>query len=99
MCSGKIKQRKEEKVLILAIEKGEVKMSDKVTFEITEEIQLLSETQTGTRKELNLVSWNGGEPKLEIRNWPADHSKALKGITLTDLEAKLLRDALNKLDL
>lgn len=31
------------------------------TYEIVEEIGVLSENAKGWRKELNLISWNGGE--------------------------------------
>lgn len=70
-----------------------------INFEIIKEVQLLSETSTGNRKELNLVKWGDREPKLEIRTWQKDHGKAYKGITLTDIEAKLLRDALNRMEI
>jgi hypothetical protein len=68
-----------------------------IRFEIKEHIALLCESASGDQKELNRVSWNNGDAKLEIRLWLNDHTKAGKGITLTDLEAKLLRNALNDL--
>lgn len=39
---------------------------------------------TGTvwTKELNSVSWNGKEPKADIREWANDHTLMSKGITL-----------------
>ena len=64
-------------------------MSD-ITFEIVEEIGVLSENSKGWRKELNRVSWNGGEAKIDLRDWSPDHEKMGKGITLTDEEAKQL---------
>lgn len=44
-------------------------------YEITKEIGVLSETPSGWRKELNLVSWNGGEPKFDLRDWAPEHEK------------------------
>ena len=41
-------------------------------------------------RELNLVSYNGREPKLDIREWNEDHTVMSKGITLTDGEAEIL---------
>lgn len=41
-------------------------------------------------KEVNLVSWNGRPPKVDIREWNADHSKMSKGLTITDGEAEAL---------
>ena len=64
-------------------------MSD-ITFEIVEEIGVLSENSKGWRKELNRVSWNGGEAKIDLRDWSPEHEKMGKGITLTDEEAKQL---------
>ncbi len=65
-------------------------MPDKFTFEIKETIAVLSSKASGWNKELNLVSWNGGEPKFDIREWDADHAKMGKGVTLTEEEAAIL---------
>ncbi len=61
-----------------------------VTFEIVEEIGVLSENSKGRIKELNRVSWNGGDAKIDLRDWSPDHEKMGKGITLTEEEAKQL---------
>lgn len=45
-------------------------------------------------KELNIVSWNGKEPKVDIREWNEDHTRANKGITLTLKEAERVADLL-----
>jgi len=68
-------------------------------FEIKEEIGILSESASGWKKELNLVSWNDRKPKYDIRDWDPDHEKVGKGITLTREEALALRDMLNKTEL
>jgi len=66
-------------------------MEDKeITFEIKKRIGTLSEREGGWRKELNLVAWNGREPKLDIRDWPPDHARAGKGLTLTRDEGAAL---------
>ncbi|HOO60433.1 MAG TPA: YdbC family protein [Candidatus Mcinerneyibacteriales bacterium] len=70
-----------------------------ITVEIVKEIGVLSESNKGWTKELNLVSWNGREPKYDLREWDPDHEKMSKGITLTKEEAVKLRDYLNGLDL
>lgn len=36
--------------------------------------------------ELNIISWYGKEPKLDIRGWSDDHEKMTKGISLTEDE-------------
>lgn len=69
------------------------KNNDTITFEIKERIAVLAKNATGWSKELNLVSWNGGNPKYDIRDWNEDHSHMSRGITLTVEEMKKLRDA------
>ena len=63
------------------------------TFEIVEELLVLSENDKGWTKELNRVSLNGAEPKFDIRTWSPDHTKMGKGITLTNDEFKVILDA------
>ena len=65
-------------------------------YEIIEEIGILSENAKGWRKELNKISWNGGAPKYDIRDWAPDHEKMGKGVTLTDEEVAALKALLNK---
>ena len=64
-------------------------------YEITEHIGTLSESPKGWTKELNRISWNGGAPKLDIRDWASEHEKMGKGVTLTDDEAKKLVELLS----
>jgi hypothetical protein len=63
-----------------------------ITFEIVKPIGVISEEKGGWRKELNLVSWNGRTPKLDIRDWSPDHAKMGKGVTLTKEEAAKLAE-------
>ena len=63
------------------------------TFEIVEELLVLSENDKGWTKELNRVSFNGAEPKFDIRTWSPDHTNMGKGITLTNDEFKVILDA------
>lgn len=66
-------------------------MADKVTFEIKKQIAAISPTnERGWTREVNYVSWNDAEPKIDIRQWNEDHTKMSKGITLTKQEAQLL---------
>jgi hypothetical protein len=68
-----------------------------IKFEIKETIGILSESTKGWMKELNLVSWNGREPKYDIREWSPDHEKMGKGLTFTKEEVDILRDLIAKL--
>ncbi|CAM3065454.1 YdbC family protein [Streptococcus pluranimalium] len=60
------------------------------SFEIVEKLLVLSENDKGWTKELNRVSFNGAEPKFDIRSWSPDHTKMGKGITLTNEEFQVL---------
>ena len=70
-----------------------------IKYEITEEIGILSESSKGWTKELNLISWNGREPKYDIREWAPDHEKMGKGVTLSIEEVKSLKALLNSIDI
>ena len=61
-------------------------MKEEISYEILEEVAVLSENARGWRKELNLISWNGRPPKFDLREWAPDHEKMGKGITLTNEE-------------
>lgn len=69
-------------------------------YEITEEIAVLSD-KNGYTKEINMISYNGAAPKVDIRNWSTgdDGEKKMgKGITLSKEEAMVLRDALEEIE-
>ena len=61
-----------------------------VTFAIDEHIGILSERENGWKRELNIVTWNNGVPKYDIRDWSEDHERMSKGITLTEDELQAL---------
>ncbi|HHV42104.1 MAG TPA: hypothetical protein GXX72_04565 [Clostridiaceae bacterium] len=68
-------------------------------YEIKKNIAILSTSRSGWNRELNLVSWNEGKPKLDLRDWAPDHNKMSKGITLSREEAAILREVLNEVSL
>ena len=73
-------------------------MADQVTYEIRRHLGVLSTNEkSGWKVEANIVSWNNGPEKLDIRAWNPDHAKMAKGITLTREEAENLYDALQRL--
>ena len=61
-------------------------LKEEFSYEILEEVSVLSENARGWRKEMNLISWNGRPPKFDLREWAPDHEKMGKGITLTNEE-------------
>ena len=72
-------------------------MAQEFSYEIVEEIAVLSEINKGWRKELNLVSWNGRPPKFDLRDWAPDHEKMGKGLTLTNEEFEQLQKAIENM--
>lgn len=69
-----------------------------IKFEIKRELGVLSEGSKGWQREINLVSWNERNPKVDIRDWDGEHVKMGKGITLNKAELLNLREYLNNID-
>lgn len=67
-----------------------------ISFEIIETLGVLSTSTKGWTKELNLISWNGREPKYDIREWSPEHDKMGKGVTLSKDELDALKGILEK---
>ena len=67
-----------------------------IQYEIVKEIAVLSASDSGYTKEINLISWNGREPKYDIRSFSPNREKCGKGITLNADEAGALLKALQK---
>ena len=67
-----------------------------ISFEILEHIGVLSTYSTGWNKELNIVRWNGGQPKYDIRDWDLDHEHMSRGVTLHEKEMRQMFDLMKK---
>lgn len=65
-----------------------------ITFGIKKHIATLAEKQGGWTKELNIVSWNEGEDKYDIRDWDPEHKLMSRGITLKPDEMRAAYEAL-----
>ena len=70
-------------------------MADTVGFEIMEHVGTISKrndfgSEIGWSKEVNIVVWNGGEPKFDIREWDSTHERMTRGLTLYEDEARAL---------
>lgn len=68
-------------------------MENEFKYSIIQKIGVLSKKDNGYSKQVNLISWNEHDPKIDIREWSPD-GKAIKGITLTQDEGKALFEAL-----
>lgn len=74
-------------------------MADDFKFNIEEHCGVLSETKTGWKVELNLVSWGDRPAKYDIRSWSPDHEKMGKGVTLSKEDLAALKKILDGMDL
>lgn len=68
-----------------------------ITREIKRRCGQLSGSGRGWTKQVNIISWNGGEDKLDIRDWNEDMTRCGKGISLTEAEAAELYKILRKM--
>lgn len=67
-------------------------------YRITDKMGVLSQTEGGEfTKEVNFISYNGAEPKLDIRKWDRRANRMQKGITLDKEETEALKKILAKL--
>ena len=69
-----------------------------IKFEIVKKIGILSKSESGWAKELNLISWNDKAPRYDLRDWSPDGKTMGKGVTLSKEELVALRELLNKMD-
>lgn len=69
---------------------------DALQFEIINHIGILSTSPSGWTTELNRISWNGKEPRYDLRTWAPDHTKMGKGITLSEGDIIALSEILKK---
>lgn len=74
-------------------------MAAEVKFEIVERLVVLKDRKPAWDLEFNLVSWNGGEPKYDIREWNEDHTRCGKGVALDEESLKKLVEYCNQAQL
>lgn len=60
------------------------------TYEIVKHLTTIDYRDDGMNRELNLVSWNGLEPRYDIRRWNESHTQMTRGVTLTRREMECL---------
>jgi hypothetical protein len=70
------------------------KERDDFTYEITDHLGVISVYPTGWQKELNIVAWNRGNEKYDLRDWSPGREHMSRGITLHKDEAKKLFELL-----
>ncbi len=70
--------------------------NEEITFEIQEHIAVLNTSSNGWTREVNMVAWNGGAAKVDVREWNPEHDRMTKGITLTEAEAEKFARAIGQ---
>lgn len=68
---------------------------NEISVEIKKHFGILKTMENGWARELNLVAWNNGPAKFDIRDWSPDHVRMSRGITLTAEEIIKLTAILN----
>ena len=70
-------------------------MSKDFNYQITRPVAVLSRSNNGRyTAEVNYISYNGDEPKLDIRKWDRENNKCLRALRLTKRQAEALKEAL-----
>ena len=69
-------------------------MEKNITCKIIKTLAVLRENN-GYTKELRVVSWNDGTPKLDLHEWTPE-GRCCKGVTLTDDEGRALLQGLTE---
>ncbi len=71
--------------------------NNEITFDIVEHIGVIDTIDNREEKwtkEVNVVAWNGGKPKIDVRDWNERHDRMSRGITLTEEQAMKMTKAL-----
>lgn len=77
----------------MTIKKSAAPKADTIKMEILEDCGTLSTRKGGWELKLRYISWNGGEPKYDLRPWKVNEQGeevCNKGITLTGEELEAL---------
>ncbi|MBR2522944.1 MAG: hypothetical protein IKE53_00725 [Clostridiales bacterium] len=70
-----------------------------ITSTVVKSIGVIAENKSGWKREVNIIKWNEGKAKLDIRDWGPDHAKVGKGISLTKEEVAILKSLLEEVNL
>ena len=80
---------------------NKAKTNDEIKYEVLDDFGVVSTSGKDNEWELRVryVSWNGNDPKYDIRAWKQTENgeTCRKGLTLTGEEAESLYDILKKI--
>ena len=72
------------------------KASSEIKYEIINELGVIPAEKGSMRLELNRISWNGNEPKYDLRRWSPNRDKMGKGVTMSERELIALYELLKE---
>ena len=72
------------------------KASSEIRYEIINELGVIPAEKGSMRLELNRISWNGNEPKYDLRRWSPNRDKMGKGVTMSERELIALYELLKE---
>lgn len=72
------------------------KTSPEIKYEIINELGPIPADKGSMRLELNRISWNGNEPKYDLRRWNPNRDKMGKGVTMSEKELIALYELLKE---
>lgn len=72
------------------------KASSEIRYEIINELGVIPAEKGIMRFELNRISWNGNEPKYDLRRWSPNRDKMGKGVTMSERELIALYELLKE---
>lgn len=83
----------------MAFRKSKSESTSEINYKVLEEYGTLSVNANGWELKLRYISWNGKEPKYDLRSWKEDENgeKCSKGITLTGEEMETLLEIMLKM--
>lgn len=72
------------------------KAPSEIKYEIINELGVIPAEKGNMRLELNRISWNGNEPKYDLRRWSPNREKMGKGVTMSEKELIALYELLKE---
>ena len=67
---------------------------EQISYNILSHLGTLGHSSSGWSREVNIVSWNRRQPRLDIRDWSPQHTRMSRGIALNANETDNLKGIL-----
>ena len=70
-----------------------------ISVSVEKELGVIATKPGDMTLQINVVKWNNGKPKVDIRSWNEDRSRMSKGLGFNKYEIKVLKELLNSIDI